>query len=88
MRLADNRALYDYLVSFAAHLRRHGADEMADAVTGAYKQAAGLSTEFLGESRLALRRVRDSNVAGLSVKDQTDLTEVLEQLDAALDGKR
>lgn len=61
---------------------------MADSVTSASGQAAGLCAEFLGESWLALRRVRDSNLAGLSVKDRTDLTDVLEQLDVALDGKR
>jgi hypothetical protein len=88
MRLADNRAWYDHLVTLAAHLREHGANAMADSVSSAPRQAAGLSTEFPGESRLALRKLRDSSLITLSDKDRADLTDVLAQLDVALYGKR
>jgi hypothetical protein len=78
MRLTDNRALHDYLTSLAALLRERGANLMADAVAAASRQASGLSTEFLGESRLALRKLVDSNLVALSDEDRVELGDVLE----------
>lgn len=87
MQLTDNQALHDYLTSLAALLRERGANVMADAVAAASRQASGLSTEFLGESRLALRKLVHSNLVALSDEDRVELGDVLEQLDVVLDGR-
>jgi len=51
---------------------------MADVVAAASRQAAGLSTEFLGESRIALRRIRDSHLAAaLSDEDRAELGDAI-----------
>ena len=46
------------------------------------------ATEFLGKSRLALRRVRAEENGILSRIERADLQDVLRQLDAVLDGWR
>jgi hypothetical protein len=46
------------------------------------------ATEFLGESRIALRRVLAEENGILSPIERADRQDVLRQLDAALDGRR
>jgi len=84
-QLANNKELYDYLVVLAAKLRVGGAESLADMVFTASKQAAGLSADFLGESRIALRKLSDSDEVVLSDADREDLADVLRQLSSALD---
>jgi hypothetical protein len=86
-RLSSNKDLYDYLIDLAERLRTRGADSLAAIVLSASRQAAGLSTEFLGESQIALKEVLDSEVA-LDENERADLLGVLEQLSTALDGRR
>ncbi len=83
--LSNNSELYEYLLGLEGTLRRHGAADLADAVASASRQASGLSTEFLGESRIALRRVSTQGQGVLSEPELMDLLDVLGQLDAALD---
>jgi hypothetical protein len=83
--LASNAALYQYLVELGESLRKLGSPELADIVTSASNQASALSTEFLGESRIALRRVWSRGAAILSDQAYADLLDVLKQLDTALD---
>jgi uncharacterized protein YigA (DUF484 family) len=55
--LASNAELHGYLLQTADTLTRLGQVEAAKKVRSAAAQAAGLSTEFLGESRNALAEV-------------------------------
>jgi hypothetical protein len=88
MRLANNQALHDYLVGLAATLQERGAESMAEDIAAAARQAAGLSTEFLGESRIALEKLLSSNQLRLSDAVRTEIADVLKQLDVALGRKR
>jgi len=85
MTLADNRRLYEYLLTLASKLKSQGREDLGQIVVSASRQAAGLSTEFLGESRIALREVAREQAGALTEEEARELTEVLQQLDAALD---
>ena len=81
--LSDNRELYEYLLFWVEELKRRNLAELSEAVAFASRQASGMSTEFLGESRIALRRLSAENF--LTVEERADLSDVLKQLDEALD---
>lgn len=83
--LSNNKELYAYLLSLAAVLEKRGSSELSETVTHASRHASGMSTEFLGESRIALRRVSKETGDVLDLSEHNDLSEVLRQLDAALD---
>ena len=51
----------------------------------ASRQAVGISTEFLGEARIALRKVVTEHEGVLDEKEVRELIDVLQQLDRALD---
>ncbi|HEV2330235.1 MAG TPA: hypothetical protein VGY56_15745, partial [Verrucomicrobiae bacterium] len=60
--------------------------ELSDAVMFASGHVAGnIGTEFLGESRIALRRVLAEQDGILTVQELADLSDVLRQLDESLD---
>ena len=86
--LASNKDLYAYLVALSTKLKDREAKSLAAIVHSASRQAAGLSNEFLGESRIALRKVYDSDEAGLSGTERVEMAKVLETLTAALDRRR
>jgi hypothetical protein len=83
MQLENNRQLYDYLAAIGATLKARGAVELSHIVLAASRTAAGIPvTEFLGESRIALRRVEhEQNV--LTESERLELLDVLRQLDEA-----
>jgi hypothetical protein len=54
-KLPSNTDLYEYLLSLRDLLGSQGSQQLAESVRFAAEQATGLSTEFLGESRFALR---------------------------------
>jgi hypothetical protein len=84
--LSSNRELYEYLLCLAAELKKRRLEELSEAVVFASRQAAGnMSTEFLGESRIALRRVSKEEGGVLTVQERAALSDVLKQLDEALD---
>lgn len=86
--LSGFKALYDYLIVLASELQQRGAAELGEAVDHARRcSASGISTEFLGESRIALRRVLNEENGALTAQERTDLLDVLKQLDEALDGR-
>jgi hypothetical protein len=80
MELKSNRELYDYLIALSAVLSSRGADELSGAVAIASRHASGMSTEFLGEARIALRRFQDDRSV-LNESEWLDLVDVLRQLD-------
>jgi LPS O-antigen subunit length determinant protein (WzzB/FepE family) len=83
--LRDNRELYDYLLSLTSVLRQRGREVLSERVAFASAQASGLSTEFLGESRIALRQVWKEEDHVLTEEERAELSDVLRQLDEALD---
>jgi hypothetical protein len=54
-KLASNTDLYEYLLSLGDLPAGCGSQQLAETVRFAAKQGTGLSSEFLGESRIALR---------------------------------
>ena len=83
MRLDNNRQLYDYLMAIGAKLNARGAVELSRVVLAASRTAAGIPiTEFLGESRIALRRVENEQTA-LTEDERLELLDVVRQLDEA-----
>ncbi len=87
-KLANNKELYDYLVALSALLQARGADSLAANVLAASRQSAALSTEFLGESRIALRKVTDADEVLLSDAERAEITDILTQLSDALDNRK
>ncbi len=83
--LHNNRELYEYLGRLAGALDSAGQHDLEQVVTTAMGNASSLSTEFLGESRLALRRVLSDGGSALTSQERTDLVDVLAQLDQALE---
>ena len=84
--LAGNRESYDYLLALASVLKQRGAVSLSEAVAFASRHVASMfSTEFLGESRIALRRVAAEENGVLTPEERSDLLDVLKQLDQALD---
>jgi hypothetical protein len=56
----------------------------ADSIRRAAQQASGLSTEFLGESRIALEQTLAAEGGTLNPQERMDLIAVVNQLDRTL----
>lgn len=84
MRLDSNWQLYDYLIAIGVELNVRGAVDLSRAVFAASRMVTGMSTEFLGESRIVLRKVQNEG-AVLTDDERLALLDVLRQLDDALD---
>jgi hypothetical protein len=85
--LSSNRDLYEYLLSFSSELKRQGLLALSETVAFASGQASSSSTEFLGESRIALRQVMSEEKGVLTSQERAELLDVLRQLDEALNGR-
>jgi hypothetical protein len=81
--LSSNTELYEYLVSFANDLERRGLRGLSETVATACHKAL-MPTEFLGESRIALRRVLVEENGALTGQERSDVRQVRKQLDEAL----
>ncbi len=84
---SSNRDLYDYLLALQARLESRGANALGDVVGIAIGNASSMSTEFLGESRIALRQVWKEDCGILGDQERCDLSDVLKQLDTVM-GRR
>jgi hypothetical protein len=83
MLLKNNEQLYDYLLSMIAKLNARGAAELSRVVMDASRHAAAVpKTEFLGESRVALKRVKEEQIV-LTQEELSELGDVVRQLDEA-----
>jgi hypothetical protein len=83
MRLDNNRQLYDYLVAIGAKLNSRGAVDLSRAVLTASRKVATIpDTEFLGESRIALRRVANEQTV-LTEDERLELLDIVGRLDEA-----
>ena len=85
-KLNNNTDLYDYLLSLGDLLADRGAQQLAEAVQFAARQGTGLSTEFLGESHIALRDVLEKEGGVLGATERNDLVGVISQVEFALRG--
>jgi hypothetical protein len=86
MKLSSNRELYEYLVLLESRFRSRGSEALSKDVTAAARRANTVpATEFIGESRIALRRVLAEENGILSRIESSELQDVLIQLDTAFD---
>ena len=82
---SSNSDLYGYLVELGDTLERRGSLAAAATVRSATRQATSLSTEFLGESLLALREVAAARGSlPLSVAEHAEIIAAIHQLIAVL----
>jgi hypothetical protein len=87
--LSNNAELYEYLHLLSKTLQEQHAKELSEAVAHASRTAAGnVSTEFLGESRIVLRRLIKEEHGILTSQERDEVEDVLRQLDEALDHRR
>lgn len=82
-RLSTNADLLKYLVELAGILQDAGLSAEAEEIRFASSLAGALSTEFLGESLLAMRKVTPAARAALSELQMTDFDRVAAQLEFA-----
>jgi hypothetical protein len=88
IRLDSNADLYDYLLVLASKLESTPIAPVAATLRRAARQAvalkAGLPTEFLGESLIALKQVEEIENGALKTEDRDDLIRVIRQVEFAL----
>ena len=82
---SNNQDLYKFLVSLAFELGSRGHAELSTRISSASRQAAGMSAEFLGESRVALRWLIEQEHGALRAQERADVLDALRQLDNAFD---
>jgi hypothetical protein len=83
--LSSNEDLYEYLLFLASALKQRKSVALSEAVGLAIGNAASFSTEFLGESRIALKQVLDQENGVLTDQERTDLQDAWKQLDKIFD---
>jgi hypothetical protein len=86
--LSNNAELHQYLQFLWKTLEERHAKELSEAVAHASRMSPFMSTEFLGESRIALRRLIKEGRGVLTSQERDDPRDVLSQIDAAFDRKR
>ena len=87
LSFANNKEFYKYLLFLEEELKKRELEDLSNIVAFARKQASGMSTEFLGESRIALQRILKEENGMLTKQERTDIVEALKQLDKALHRK-
>lgn len=83
-KLTSNTDLYEYLLSLGELLESRGSPQLAKAVRFAAGQGTGMSTEFLGETRIALTAVLESEKGLLQPQERDVLLGVHSQVEFAL----
>jgi len=71
------------MVSLGTTLKERGAMELGQIVLHASRFFSGMSTEFLGESRDALRKVVAADATLLDDAERATVSDVVRQLDKA-----
>jgi hypothetical protein len=82
--LTSNSELHRYLLQLADILAKRSMPVAADSVRRAATQSTGLSTEFLGESRIALVNALEAGEESLTDEERNHLIAVIAQLDVTL----
>jgi len=85
MKLSSNRDLYEYLVRLASELEGR-LEALSRALAAAARTRSVIpATEFLGESRIVLRRVLAEENGILSQIERETLQYMLREVDATFD---
>jgi hypothetical protein len=88
-RLASNAELYRYVSALAKTLEERGSKKLAAVVFHASQTAAGnMITEFLGESRIALRKVVREGRGVLTKEERDKARYVLAQLEEVFEKRQ
>jgi hypothetical protein len=88
-RFASNAELYGYVTALAKALEERGSKKLAEAVFHASQTAAGnMITEFLGESRIALRKVVREGRGVLTKEERDKAKNVLAQLEEVFEKRK
>lgn len=85
MYFSNNEDLYKYLLYLISILNERGRDDLSEKIEFASKQATSSATEFLGESRIAIKEVLLRAGTILNEKEKLDLTSALTQIGSALE---
>ena len=86
--LSNNAELYEYLQLLSRVLEERHAKELSEVMAHASRTSAGnVSTEFLGESRIALRTLIKEEHGVLTSQERDDVRDVLSQIDGAFGRK-
>jgi len=80
IKLSNNTQLYHYLLSLAKRLEGTAAAPLEPQLRFAASQGTSLSTEFLGESLIALRMVLKEEGGVLESNERDDLLSVIRQV--------
>jgi hypothetical protein len=83
-KLTSNTDLYEYLLSLGNLLSDRRAPQLAESVRFAARQSTGLSTEFLGESGIALRGVLSTENGILRRDEREELQGIIGEIEFAL----
>jgi hypothetical protein len=83
-KLQNNTELYQYLLALADRLEGTSAAPLATHLQFAAGQATGLSTEFLGESLIALKKVLDGENGVLKNSDREELRSLISQIESVV----
>lgn len=86
--LASNSELLSYLQALSKIFEERRAEELSEAVNHVGRMSLFMSTEFLGESRIVLKKVLKKGRSVLTREKRDDVKEVLAQIDWAFDRKR
>jgi hypothetical protein len=82
-QLQNNNELFDYLVWLSGELKSKGQIEVAEQVHIASRFASGSPSEFFHEAQESLKQVRTKCVSVLRPSQVSELTSVIEQIEAA-----
>lgn len=87
-RLSNNAELSRYLRWLAKALKEREANELSENVAHASRVSRVMSTELLGESRIALRNLLKEGQGLLTDREREDVNDALIQIDGAFERKR
>lgn len=87
-QLSSNDDLQQYLKWLCRVLEERQATKLSAAVIHASLISPYMSTEFLGESRIALKRVMKEERGVLTDQERDELRDLLIQIEAAFDRKK
>jgi len=85
MYFSSNEDLYQYLLYLISILNERDRRDLSEKIKFASAQAASSATEFLGESRIALKEVLLNASSVLNEKEKIDLASALAQIGNALE---
>jgi hypothetical protein len=86
-RISSHHDLHEYMTSLSAALKERGLRDMSDTIDFAVAQASMVTTEFPGESRIALRHILKVENGTLTGEERVTMADVLRQIDEWFDSR-